>query len=896
MDEQTRREWAEADAALDRLLDLEPGERIVALARMELSASVRARVERLLAADAASVTPLDRPISMAASSALEGQVIARWRLGPEIGRGGMSVVHAAEALDLPGQRAAVKLLTVGAIAAQGLERFHREQAILARLSHPHIAALHDAGITADGTPWLAMALVDGQRIDVWCRDRALDVASRVRLLLDVCDAVAYAHQALVIHRDLKPGNVLVDAAGHVRLLDFGIARLGDESDGERTETAHRALTPEYAAPEQFSGAPPSTAMDVWGIGALAYQLLTGRPPRASAAVAGSLTRPSRAVADGHFGDLTTTQRARRMQRGDLDAIVLKALSPEPGRRYASVALLAEDLRRWLDGQPVLAQPPTLRYRAGRFVRRHRGAVASAVLTVLAILAGLVLALWQADRAAKAAAEARIQAARAEAQLRRADSLREFLMRLFDASDRERVADALPSVADLLERGAERARDARDLDPVVQADMLATIGRLYLFVGRGEQAVSLLELAIEKAREAGREGDFERARALTWRALAAPSGGSTGPDESGIEEADRLLSKIAPAHPLRVEVRRNWSWMRLNAFDFEGALALIEPVIDGSWDGPSPSQAERLLLLARVALLEARLGRLDAAKRGHDAVIAGYRQRGEEGTRNFAVELVNASGTDLRVGAFDEAIARTREAIAIHDRLGEAPTPFRASAWLRLGQVFETLGQFDEALNAYEHSNQQWAAMRQIPIEDYSFTWLARGQLAAAALDQAATVEALQRFDELAAAAGIDVRGYRALVAAELAGARCELGDVDAATGIAPARAALQEGAHERERSAFTIELAEARCALARGELVETFAALDAAAAVLPPARGTEALDTRAALVRVMALRRDGDAEAARQLAKQAIQRLDEAGLAEHPYRARLDDQGVDLRP
>ncbi len=316
IDEAQRRDWAEADAVFERLLDLEPAARAATLAALDLSAAVRQRVERLLAADAAP-TALDRPLRIeAGSEPRERRLIGRWRLGEEIGRGGSAVVYLAEAVDPPGRRAALKLLGVGALADEGLERFRREQAILARLSHPHIAALYEAGISADGTPWLAMALVDGVRIDAWCRSHDLDVAARIRLLLDVCDAVSHAHQALVIHRDIKPGNVLVDASGHVRLLDFGIARLGDASDGERTATEYRALTPDYAAPEQFAGAPPSTAMDVWGLGALAYQLLTGRPPRAEAAVEGHLVEPSRAIREGHFGDATRTGRARRAQAGD----------------------------------------------------------------------------------------------------------------------------------------------------------------------------------------------------------------------------------------------------------------------------------------------------------------------------------------------------------------------------------------------------------------------------------------------------------------------------------------------------------------------------------------------------------------------------------------------------
>lgn len=892
MDEQTRRIWIEADAAFDRLLDLATDQRQAALDAMDLPPEVRALVERLLAADASVATPLDQPIAAPATpQSLEGLIIGRWRLGPEIGRGGMSVVHAAEAVDQPGRRAALKLVTTGAIAADGIERFRREQAILARLSHPHIAPLYDAGITTDGTPWLAMALVDGVRIDTFCRERALGVAARVGLLLDVCDAVAHAHQALVIHRDLKPGNVLVDREGHVRLLDFGIARLGDESDGERTATTHRALTPDYAAPEQFTGAAPSTAMDVWGIGALAYQLLTGQPPRAAAAVDGSLARPSRAIASEHFGDTTTTERARREQRGDLDAIVMKALAAEPLKRYASVALLADDLRRWLDGLPVLAQPPTLRYRANKFVRRHRGAVAAAAIATLGVLGGLALSLWQAHRAELAAAEARAQAARAEAaqakaeaQLRRADSLREFLTRLFAATDRDRAADAMPTVADLLERGATQARASTDLDPAVQADMLATVGRLYAIGGKPAQAIPLLDEAIARARAAGEAGTLELARALMWRGLTADRS-----DEPRVEslfaEAAALLAEHAPQAPLRVDLIATWAWTKMVTMDADGALALLSPVLQGHWDGPVPTPTQRLDLLNTRALIEVRQGRLDAARATYAELIAARREA-EPASRNLAIALANAAGVDFRMGALGDAEARVREALAIYASIGDWPSQYAGSARIRLGQVLEAAGRFDAAREAYDDGNREWAALRGVDPERYAYAWSARGLLAATALDDRGAQSAFERFLEIAAA-GMDVRGDRALVEAELAGARCGLGDASAASGLASSREALAAGAHDPARAAFAIELAAARCALAKGDSTAALAALDAAAEAAPSGPGTEARDARAALVRIEALRRAGDHDAARRIADEASRRLAAAGLVDHPYRERL---------
>jgi tetratricopeptide (TPR) repeat protein len=891
MDEEASRRWAEADAIFDRLLDLAPDERARALAGLDLDPDLRERVERLLAADAEAATRLDRPLLPALSlgaADLSGRVLGRWRLGPEIGRGGMAVVHAAEATDRPGLRAAVKLLTIGAVAADGLDRFRREQDILARLSHPHIAPLLDAGLTPDGTPWLAMALVEGLRIDDWCRQHHADVPARVRLMLEVCDAVAHAHQALVIHRDLKPGNVLVDPAGHVRLLDFGIARLADASDGERTATTHRALTPDYAAPEQFSGAPPSTAIDVWGLGALLYQLLTGSPPRAAAVLDGSLTRPSRAVADGHFGDPGTTQRARRAQQGDLDAIVLKALAPEPAQRYASVSLLAEDLKRWLAGQPVLAQPPTLRYRAGRFVRRHRGAVAAAAIAVLGVLGGLVVSLWQAQRAELAAAEARAQASRAEDQLRRAESLAEFLTRLFGASDPDRPAGERPTLENLLEAGAAQALDANDLDPAVQARMLTTIGRVHLLAGQPDRGLELIEAAVERARVAGDVARIELAGALHWRAFARSRGDSTKLDDADLAEAEALLRQHQPMAPLRIEIARRRAFQRIASLKPAEALALLEPILDGRWDGPAATDDDRIRLLDTVAMARQQVGDVAGSRRAFDESIALERAAGRATQRGFAITLANSAAAEIAGGNLDLAESRTREAIAIHDRIGANPSAWRANARLLLGQALTAAGRFDEAREAYEASNAEWARLQNLELEDYAFTHLARGRLAAAALDPAATERHFARFVELATDQQQDITGFRAEVDAERAITACAAGRIAEGESLkSQAEAALTKGSHDRDAARLAIAIAAARCALAAGEPERALARLDDPGL----AEGLEALDParrlRPALVRCEALRALDRGPECTILAGQAVASLDRDGLARHPYRGRF---------
>src|SRR5690606_26946294 len=417
MTQAERDAWVRADRVLDELLDLPPDARRAHLARLDVDGPLRKRVERLLAAMEAGDGLLDHPGRMLPSppeDALRGRRLGRWRLGRETGRGGVAVVYRALSVEgPPGQCAAVKVLTLGALADAGRDQFLREQQMLLRLRHPYIAPLHDAGIADDGTPWLAMALVEGVRIDQWCDGQALDAHARVRLVLQVCEAVAHAHRSLVIHRDIKPSNVMVDEDGRVRLLDFGIARFGD-GGGERTATALRALTPEYAAPEQFHGAPATTSMDVYGIGALLYRLLAGVPPRPPGARDGATTGqpPSRAAR----GDAGPAGRLPRALRGDLDAIVMKALAQEPAARYPGVDALADDLRRWLDGRAVRAQPPGPWYRLRKFAGRNRLAVAASLALLLALGAGVAATLWQAGIARQEAARAHREAERSQAQL------------------------------------------------------------------------------------------------------------------------------------------------------------------------------------------------------------------------------------------------------------------------------------------------------------------------------------------------------------------------------------------------------------------------------------------------------------------------------------------------
>ncbi|MDO5505233.1 MAG: serine/threonine-protein kinase [Pseudoxanthomonas suwonensis] len=369
--------WQAADALFDKWLDQNAGAREAWLASQSLAVDVRQRLEQLIAAH-----QCPRAAMEPGGGDLAGCRLGDWTLEEELGRGGMAVVYrAGREQGIARQQAAVKVLTIGALGASGRDRFQREAEILARLNHPNVIALVDSGIAPDGTCWLAMPLVEGERIDRWCDAHATDARAIVQLYLRVCAAVAYAHRNLVIHRDIKPSNVLVDAEGQVRLLDFGIGQFADAQD-EATRTMWRALTPGYAAPEQLHGAPPTTAMDIYGLGALLHRLLTGRTPQAESETTRS-TRPSllvRSVDDAYHRNYVPL-------KNDLDRVLLKALAEEPEQRYATAEAMADDLRRWLEGRPVLAQPPRLGYRLRKFAGRNKVGVAAAMLLALTVAGG-----------------------------------------------------------------------------------------------------------------------------------------------------------------------------------------------------------------------------------------------------------------------------------------------------------------------------------------------------------------------------------------------------------------------------------------------------------------------------------------------------------------------------
>jgi serine/threonine-protein kinase len=698
-----------------------------------------------------------------------------WRLLRELGEGGMGTVWLAERADGTYRReVALKLPRMS--WTRGLaERIARESDILATLEHPHIARLYDAGVDALGRPWLALEYVQGDTIDAWCAARRCGLRERLALLAQACDAVAFAHSRLVIHRDLKPGNILVTTEGEVRLLDFGIARLLDPGGASvETEFGPVPMTPGYASPEQLRGEPLGTATDVYSLGVVAYELCAGQRPHARRRAAADLPDagadhelplPSRAAAD---------PAVARALRGDIDAVLVTALAREPARRYAGAAAMADDLRRLLAGEAVAARVPPPTERAWRFLRRHRVPVASAALAATALASSAVIALGEARRAeaqrqhaeAAAAALAR-EAERADVQARAADRARliaegerqrallaqgvareaarkaealasaersataearqaanratavqDFLVGIFNASsarqdDPQRARQV--TARELLDIGAQRLDGALEGQPAAHQQLADTLSALYAELDLTERSLALARRAEQEAVQLYGAGSQQHLQALATLIARHNEDSSVDPAavDTLVTRAAALVSLPRRASASRAAVMR--------------ALAMAHEPRD-------LGQAEHW---GRLALSEARAAGDDDAL-GEAMGVLGmvlYRQ-----SRPAEAEPLLAESIDRarhRRTAWDLTIRRAylAEVQALRLRFGAAIATLRAAladaqrrngddhldtqqTRFRLGSLMSMAGMFKEALPLLDETRQRWSdqgAARQLQL-------------------------------------------------------------------------------------------------------------------------------------------------------------------------------------
>ena len=486
--------WRALSSHLDLALDLPRADRDGWVAALEPQEPTLSRELRALLADHEAISDdafLQEPVSSRPDVSSPGRRIGAYTLVSPIGHGGMGTVWLATRSDgrFDGN-VAIKLLNLGLLGRAGESRFAREGQILARLRHPNIARLLDAGVAAMGQPYLVLEHVDGAHIDEYCVRHGLDVRARVRLFVDVLAAVAHAHANLIVHRDVKPSNVLVTADGQVKLLDFGIAKLLDVDAGLASTTVQGgpAFTPSYAAPEQLTGAPITTATDVYSLGMLLYALLGG--PLLSR---GGTPAEWLASAVGHeLPRLSSVAPNRQALRGDLDNIVAKALKQAPGERYASVSAMADDLGRYLRHEPVAARRDTLAYRTAKFVRRRRAPVAVAAVVALGVAS--IVTFYTARLG--------LERDRAHQEAAKSARVTELMISLLTGADPYPSRTGEPTVRSLLDAGADRlARDLQD-QPAVRAELITAIGRVYQRLGAYDKATPLLEQAVAHGRASG----------------------------------------------------------------------------------------------------------------------------------------------------------------------------------------------------------------------------------------------------------------------------------------------------------------------------------------------------------------------------------------------------------
>lgn len=680
--------------------------------------ALRAEVERLLVEldrDPGFLEqPLFTPPQIPFDSSDETPVpeaIGPYRVERRLGRGGMGDVFlATREADGVHQSVAIKVVRPGMGSDEIVARFRQERRILAGLDHPNIARLQDAGVTGDGRPYFVMELVDGTPIDEYCDDRRLGITERLRLFQIICDAVQHAHQRLVVHRDLKPRNILVSRDGVVKLLDFGIGKVLSNDRGATPHTGHqvRLMTPEYAAPEQVAGGPITTATDVYALGVLLYELLTGRhpnggggrsraelerrvreePPRRPSAVVGEPADEEK----GDAGALAARRNAtfaqlRRRLTGDLDTIVLMALRKEPERRYPSAAALAEDIQRTLDGRPVRARPDTFGYRAGRFLRRNAGWSAAAAVAALGLIATASVALVQAERV-------RQEAARVAAERDKALEVRGFLLEMFGASGADQSVGDTVTVRQLLDLQTANLESAYGSRPELRAEMLEVLADGYDRLGLLPRADSLATLALAARRALHPESHPDLAQALTLAGWIIHERGRSREAEPLLHEAVAIRRRAGITQREGLARSLNDLGTVLIALDQnEEAEVVLQEALDLRLVLLGPEHRAVGITGNNLATAYYYLGRIADAIAAQEIAVRAIRASVGDEHQRTVIALSNLAAFRRVAGDGAGAIATFRELLAIQSRIQGPNHPVTARTRGHLAQAL-----FDRGVN------------------------------------------------------------------------------------------------------------------------------------------------------------------------------------------------------
>ena len=656
-------------------------------------------VTALLAADARSTTPIDRPVAAVAHQLLGSAPtdLTAHRFGPYriagiLGEGGMGVVYLGVRDDLD-TKVAIKILRDAWLSPARRERFASEERLLAQLSHPAIAALHDAGTLPDGTPWFVMEYVEGVPITEYCRDRHSSLGDRLRLFRSVCEAVAHAHRHAIVHRDLKPSNVLVTNDRRVKLLDFGIAKQIETFDdpAAATRTGLRMMTPAYAAPEQFRGAGIGLYTDIYALGVMLYEMLAGRlpfdlseknPAEAAALVAaGDAPKPS-VVA--WLRALPGDRVASRSVWADLDVLCLKAMHADPERRYPSVDALIRDIDHFLDGEPLEARPDAMAYRLTKFTSRNLRAVSigAAGFVVVAVLVVFYTVRLAAARD------------RAVAETARAERIQGFTMRLFEGGDEAAgPADSL-RVVTLLDRGLRDAKSL-DADPGSQSELFLTLGSIHQKLGNLERADTLLNAAVGKRRALLGPDHPDVAAALVELGSLQSARADFPAAEATAREAIAIATKsLAPTHPTRVKALAVLGQVFELSGNYDSAIATLGQAV--SLYQRDSTSAEFVATLGELANTHFYAGHYSIADSLFHRVLVMSKALYGDRHPHVGDDLINLGAVQFEQGNFVEAERYYRQGLDLLRSFYGDVHPETASAETMLSRALVNLERYDEA--------------------------------------------------------------------------------------------------------------------------------------------------------------------------------------------------------
>lgn len=698
---------------------------------------------------------LDRPIddirmsaiSVAKEDRMKGMLFGNYRIVKELGHGGMGSVYLAERADGEyDQLAALKLLHSPFASDHQVKRFKNERQILASLEHDHIARLLDGGITDNGQPYYVMENVDGQPIDVYCNQHQLSIKERLNLFVDVCGAVQYAHRKLIVHRDLKPSNILVTKDGRIKLLDFGIAKVlsNSELSGASAVLTRRGLlpvTPAYASPEQVRGEEVSTASDVYQLGLVLYELLTGiLPYNVSDKTPGEIeriicdeypVRPSIKVSESpknhqkseHKPTGLRPSKVKKRLRGDLDTVILKALRKEPERRYESAEQLGADIKHYLSSRPVTAHPDSRIYRTRKYISRHRWGVTTTIAIFLSLIMGIGVAIWQAQKAQTALAKT-------EEALNRAETLQGFLTDLFLPGALDRPADQLPNTEELLESGARQALESETILPAERLGILVTISEIYISRGWPGKASPLLDEAIKLGNQHKEDWPDDLARALYFQARIESWNGNPQKSSELYKDAEKLVQGENQFWDLYAMIRTGRGYFEYYQGNYSRVLNLIEPLYEQIINMDTADQQLQTRVRNLLANTYGYIGELDKAMEFQNTVIQNYRELDGSDSRRYAIALTNSINLNYNMGHFDRAKENAREAISIYNRIYDEPTSVLSVTYgaLSIALLFE--GQFEEALSAVETAGQNFSIVRNKDNNEWEVPEIYKGMLLA----------------------------------------------------------------------------------------------------------------------------------------------------------------------